>query len=293
MKFAIAPDAPPQTITIDTTFLPPANQLSMVDTSAQEIYPDFVTGSITVLGGGGNTNSIWISDAEGEPGDQVTVEVHAVNSDAIERLLLPLQLTSMDMSIVGAEYLGTRSESGTPSLTVVDDQHFTLDIDWSAQPLAAGSGPVARLIVQLDDLASPQTAYVDTAGEYGFTTSGGSQSVVVPQFTRGEVRLDVASGADDPLLPNAFALKPNYPNPFNPTTSIAYTLSESGHARLSIYNTLGRIVVTLVDRYQSAGDYDVLWNGRDLTGAQVPSGVYLYRLEASTEVALRKMTLMK
>jgi hypothetical protein len=293
MKFVISPEAAPQTIIIDTTTLPPANVLSMVDGDAQELFPEFVAGSITVLGAGGGTNLIWISDAEGEPGDQVTVEVHAVNSDAIERLLLPLKLTSMDMSIIGAEYLGTRSESGTPSLTVLDGQHCTLDIDWSAEPLVAGSGPVARLILQLDDLASPQTAYVDTSGEYGFTTSGGSQSVVVPQFTRGEVRLDVSSDVNDPLLPMVFALKPNYPNPFNPSTSIAYTLSESGHTRVSIYNTLGRLVVTLVDRFQSAGDYSVMWNGRDLTGQQVPSGVYLYRLEAGAQVALRKMTLMK
>jgi hypothetical protein len=279
-------------VTIDTTTLPPSNHLVLNDPDANEISPDYVAGSITVSSG--SASAIWITDAAGRAGEQVTVEVFAENGHPVDHLTLPLALTSSDVSIVRAEFGGTRAELGTPSFSVTDDQHFTLNVDWTGAPLAAGSGVMARLVLQLGAQAQPQLAYVDTAGEYGFRLSGGSQAVEVPAFTRGTVRLDVGSAVGDDLtLPLAFGLDPNYPNPFNPSTNISYTLSAAGQVRLEVYNTLGRHVITLVEGYQPSGTYTVTWDGRNESGSGVPSGVYLYRLQAGAETALRKMTLMK
>ena len=290
-QVAIAADAPSQVVTFDTTFLPPSNVLVLNDPGANEIFPEFVAGTITVEADG--VHSIWITEAIGEQGDQVTVEVHAENAHAIERMLLPLHLTSMDAAIVTAEFSGTRSESGTPSFSIQDDQNFTLDVSWSGDGLGAGTGVVARLVIALDPFAAPQTVYVDTSGEYGFTSAGGSNQVIVPSFDRGSVRVDIASGTEDPTLPRQFALHQNLPNPFNPTTRILYTLSQGAATRLTVYNLLGREIVTLVNDFQSAGDHTVVWNGRDQRGRAVSSGVYLYRLKSGGEVTFRKMTLMK
>jgi len=291
MHFRIAADAPGQVIVIDTTTLPPSNTLSLTDPEANEVFPEFVAGSITV--GGGGPDSIWLSEANGEAGTQVTIDVYATNSSSIDRLLLPLRLTSADLTIVGGSFTGTRAETGTPSLSIVNDQEFTLDIAW-AGALEPGSGPVAQLFVMLEPSALPQTAYVDTAGEYNFTLGGGSQTLVVPTFTRGTITVNLSTDVgDDPLLPGAFALAQNYPNPFNPGTAISYRLPEPGMTRLDVFNLLGQRVITLVDRYMPAGDHTALWNGFDAAGRAVPSGVYLYRLESGTHIARMKMTLTK
>ncbi|MFI5251293.1 MAG: PKD domain-containing protein [Bacteroidota bacterium] len=76
-------------------------------------------------------------------------------------------------------------------------------------------------------------------------------------------------------LPSAFALHQNYPNPFNPVTVLSYDLPVSSHVTLTIYNTLGQVVSTLVNNVQDAGFRSVEWNGNNIA-----SGVYFYRIEA-------------
>ena len=94
-------------------------------------------------------------------------------------------------------------------------------------------------------------------------------------------------------VPEAFTLEQNYPNPFNPSTRIRYGLDKQTHVKLSIYNTLGQEVVTLVDGVQDAGFQTVSWNGTDNLGQQVSAGVYVYRLEAGNNVQIKKMTFAK
>ena len=98
---------------------------------------------------------------------------------------------------------------------------------------------------------------------------------------------------DDGVSPHAFALGENYPNPFNPTTRIDFTLPRSERVRLTVYDVTGRTVAVLVDAVRSAGRHAVTWNGRDAAGRPVASGVYLYRLEAGDVTATRRMVLMK
>jgi hypothetical protein len=94
-------------------------------------------------------------------------------------------------------------------------------------------------------------------------------------------------------LPETFALAQNYPNPFNPVTQIAFDLPRATHAKLEIYNIVGRKVITLLDDKRSAGSYVADWDGRDDSGNSVASGFYLYRLKTDDAVATRKMILLK
>jgi len=89
-------------------------------------------------------------------------------------------------------------------------------------------------------------------------------------------------------VPDRFKLSQNYPNPFNPTTSIAYDLPEAAFVKLAVYNALGEQVLVLVNRQQAAGSYRAQFNASEL-----PSGVYLYRLEANNFVAMKKMVLTR
>ncbi len=98
-------------------------------------------------------------------------------------------------------------------------------------------------------------------------------------------------------LPKTICLHQNYPNPFNSTTLIRYHLSavrgRPTAVTLKIYNVLGQEVKTLIDAYQNPGFYTVYWDGKDSQGNEVPSGIYLYRLEAKGYRAARPMVLLR
>jgi hypothetical protein len=94
-------------------------------------------------------------------------------------------------------------------------------------------------------------------------------------------------------LPTNYELMPNYPNPFNPETTISFTLPLSSQVELTIYNVIGQQVVTLINDEYPAGVHQVIWNGMDGMGRAVASGVYLYRLTAAGNVMTRKMMLLK
>ena len=104
---------------------------------------------------------------------------------------------------------------------------------------------------------------------------------------------EVDKSAKAAVVPEGYALNQNYPNPFNPQTTISFTLAQSEAVRIDIINVLGRIVRTLKNETMSAGTHEVLWNARSDAGVRVPSGMYLYRIEAGSFVDTRTMTLLK
>ena len=87
---------------------------------------------------------------------------------------------------------------------------------------------------------------------------------------------------------NEFKLDQNYPNPYNPKTSIQYSISNKQFVTLKVYNLLGREVATLVNENKEAGNYMI-----NLDASILPSGVYIYKLQAGDYVQTRKMTLVK
>jgi hypothetical protein len=83
------------------------------------------------------------------------------------------------------------------------------------------------------------------------------------------------------------------PNPFNPVTTIRYTVDDAGYVELYVYDVSGALVRTLVRGVVPAGDSEVVWRGRDDSGRQVASGVYLYQLRSRNFVESKKMVLLK
>ncbi|MBL7977131.1 MAG: T9SS type A sorting domain-containing protein [Bacteroidetes Order II. Incertae sedis bacterium] len=102
-------------------------------------------------------------------------------------------------------------------------------------------------------------------------------------LTRKIVAID-----DETTLPEQIELLQNYPNPFNPTTTIQYHLPTSGHVRLLVYDTLGRLVETMVDQPQVAGTYSV-----QLQAKNWPSGLYFYTIESGSQRFSKRMILIK
>jgi hypothetical protein len=126
--------------------------------------------------------------------------------------------------------------------------------------------------------ASQGCSHTEWAGFWGGSPSG------QPTFAAEEMQVTV---------PSKYLLHQNYPNPFNPQTHIAYRLPEANHVSLSIYNVRGQLVNRLVDQYQLPGEHEAIWNGQDVYGTPVASGVYFYRLTAGSFQQVRKMLLLK
>jgi len=89
-------------------------------------------------------------------------------------------------------------------------------------------------------------------------------------------------------IPESVKLNPNYPNPFNPTTTIPYEIAEDAEVKLTVWNMIGQKVATLVDGMVEAGTHQETWNANSM-----PSGIYIARFEVGNEVFTRKMTLIK
>jgi hypothetical protein len=111
---------------------------------------------------------------------------------------------------------------------------------------------------------------------------------------KGEPGSVVIAGVPDAkLLPTGYHLAQNFPNPFNPVTTLTYSIPEQAHVELIVYDLLGREIMRLVDQQQRAGAWQVTWSGRDGQGQLVSAGIYLYRMTAGDFTQTRKMVLLK
>ncbi len=94
-------------------------------------------------------------------------------------------------------------------------------------------------------------------------------------------------------LPTETSLEKNYPNPFNPSTSIPFQLKEAGFVSLKVYDMSGSLVKTLAADFRDAGTYEIIWNGLNNDGQQVASGQYLLQMSAPNYSNTLQMTFLK
>ncbi|GJQ62363.1 MAG: hypothetical protein SCALA702_14160 [Melioribacteraceae bacterium] len=135
-------------------------------------------------------------------------------------------------------------------------------------PLSDFTGLASRAnLAQLIIVATPNTVYVDNV-----------------LFHSGVTSLEEVAN----VVPDEFSLEQNYPNPFNPSTKIRFNLPEANNVKLSVYNTLGQEVATLVNSYMNAGSYEFNFDASDLT-----SGIYFYSVTAGNYSSIKKMILIK
>ena len=107
------------------------------------------------------------------------------------------------------------------------------------------------------------------------------------------VRSPAPLGIAETRIPETFFLDQNYPNPFNPETQIQFGIPNQQQVQLEIYNILGQLVHTIIDKNLSGGQYSVIWNGKNDAGQQVASGLYFYRFTAGNFTKTRKMILIR
>jgi hypothetical protein len=147
------------------------------------------------------------------------------------------------------------------------------------EPFTAFEGDTIRLEVSYDSCRYWTNSFALHAGYQEFA------------LTEADWNCDfIQSGVESPAIPmpGKYALHPNFPNPFNPATTIRYDVPATGEVNLSVFNLLGQQVAMLFDGIQFAGSHTIVWEA-----SNSPSGVYLCRMEAANFVQTRKLVLLK
>jgi len=186
------------------------------------------------------------------------------------RLVMPGE--DNDDDIPGATVI--TSATGTFTITQVLAGSYYLEISGDSDFLSSNT---VKLYYEENDLIVVPDADSDTG------------DVVLGSITLTEVLSDL----DAILDPEVTALRSNYPNPFNPSTTIAFDIAQPGQVNIEIYNIKGQRVKTLVNGSFGIGRYSIVWNGDDNSGRNVGSGVYFYRMTTAEYRSVKKMLLMK
>jgi hypothetical protein len=261
----------------------------------------------------GAPDSIIIGDVVSNLGDTlVEVPIYAVTDDSVAYFNLPLTIGApeggftIDMVYVVPD---------PPHLVLWDEIYYDFVEEdgflrlfgfWDTggednPPLITGHerAHIMNLVFRIEPNTPDQyvtiEAFVDpVGGSLRFGLPDGLTSFE-PAFVSGTITYGDPTGIEGvtEAIPARFALKQNYPNPFNPETIIEFALPVGQTVTLEICNILGQRVRTLITGFREAGTHTVAWNGTDDRNADVPSGVYFYRLNTGIFARTNKMTLIR
>jgi len=199
-------------------------------------------------------------------------------------------------------YSFLRPNTDSNGLTVVNysesSQSVTLDLTATNLKFTGGFDPGATYWVNdlyngtsTQSLGSDLLNFNVSLSSYGsavYTISTQEEMVVLPPIP------PIVSVDDQiAIIPKEFYLFQNFPNPFNPSTTIRYSIVQAGNVSIKIYDILGREIKTLVNEFKTVGTHRSHWNGNDKFGNKVSSGIYIYRIESGSFVQAKKMILLK
>ena len=260
------PDAPAPIFVASVPVHPGWEQYSYV----AKTYQDDIDIHYMVTGHGADTWEFWDSNVfSGQSHDDLAPMVPAA-------LAAVSGAADLDVAL-----------SWAPS---IDDPAEQTPVQFYSVYRAEGTGAMAKI----GQSAAPSYADVlpnEGTFRYAVTATdfGGNESELSEEVPYTFLAIVGANG-----IPEAYALRANYPNPFNPSTTIVYELPEAAPVTLLIYDLTGKQIRTLVSEVRSAGYHQAVWDGTDSKGAPAATGVYFYRIVAGDTFAkTRKMVLMK
>ncbi|MCF7793339.1 MAG: choice-of-anchor D domain-containing protein [Candidatus Cloacimonetes bacterium] len=243
-----------------------------IDVSAEELIPDnFTCHLIITTNDPDNTTvsvpvNLYVSDAFPH------IQVSDDEIDFGEVLINDIATETISIMNTGTEILQIINITSDNDAFYVDETSLAIG--------ASGSE-------ELDIHFSP-----DQTGLYLGTLTIFSNDFVHPELEIELFGEGTETGVND-IIPAITKIDQNFPNPFNPTTNIQFSLAESGKVSLVVYNLKGEKVKSLVDEILEPKIYTVLWNGEDEGGKQVSSGIYFYNFKTGTKNVTKKMILIK
>jgi hypothetical protein len=179
-----------------------------------------------------------------------------------------INITTLDTSEVLVTLSGNDISSDSSNFSLIQTGESFLRLDG----FVGGDSAAVVAFVQENNVGKPTVSVSGSISGDGITAVQNSEAEFIPSH---------------------FELAQNFPNPFNPETTIQYMLPEASKVKLAIYNQLGQRIITLVDQEQQPGIYSVQWDGKNEAGRDVASGVYLYLLEAKEVTRVQKLALIR
>jgi hypothetical protein len=238
-------------------------------------------------------------------------QIFAVTDDSVMFYNLPLRWNAP----AGGVACGTGTQYFQPLLqwnekydTVMMSQNYVRQIGWA--DLGIDTLPHPPLLTNMQrvnawtlrfsispntrsQLVTLDTCWDDRNGSVCFGLIGGLVQVN-PAFQRGFMSIGVVGVDENEVsIPVEYALEQNYPNPFNPETNIEFSLPKEQDVSVSVFNLLGQQVRTLVNSRMAAGNHTVRWDGKNDNGANVPSGIYFYKMYTPEFSKTNKMVMVR
>jgi hypothetical protein len=211
----------------------------------------------------------------------------------IENFVTPAFLSAA-VPHVASPINGVKLQATRPMLTwyvpTVDTSITSYDVQYSTSSDFSNAVTISNLSKTNQVISSLQPGQLYY---WRVRSSAGNGSTSSYSYSGNFYSAGVTEVKNDQVVPYTFKVEQNYPNPFNPSTQIRYSIPKGSMVTLKIYNMLGQLINTLVDERKVAGAYSVQWNGDNFHGQPVATGVYIYRVTAGENVAVKKMILLK
>jgi hypothetical protein len=245
------------------------------------------------------------------PDQSFTVGIFLSGNDVdITTLRVPLKFDNTYLTCTYIDFNGSIIDASMQSYSSINGGEIEIaympPVVNPLPTITVESGLLATLYFSLDASAPSSTIGIDSIlsdtqfEQYGQTfhlwrrvevADAAGDAALIPSFTAGALEVNSQTAVEDEdnrLMPKNFEVAQNFPNPFNPTTTIIFSLPEKTRVRLDVLNMLGQNVATLVNNDMSAGKHEIIWDA-----GEAPSGVYFYRISAQSESITRKMLLLK
>lgn len=177
-------------------------------------------------------------------------------------------------------------------------QPFTEEVHGLLTMLAGALPPVGEPTINWQEIDNDDIEMKGAYWNYRYVYSDQSLGIHNPKYVVALLQRSISSITgiefeNTPDIPKEYVLSQNYPNPFNPTTQIQFSIPEQSNVTLTIYDITGREVMQLVNESLSTGTYTATWDGRNVNGQLVGSGVYIYRIQAGSFVQTKRMVFIK
>ena len=255
--------------------------------------------------------TIYFDSKTVKPGESFTIGVMLQGNDVgLTSVRVPLRFDNNYLTCTGIDFTGSLNDASMEEYySIVGDEidiAYIPSVETPSPEITDASGLIATLHFTVAADAPSTMVFIDSLNEdnqfqqFSMTfhkwrrLEGTVQNGDIPirlMFLPGIIQIDKTLAVEDEqdnMLPQAFALEQNRPNPFNPSTSISFSLPVSQYIRLEIFNLLGQSVAVLADGEFPAGSHELAWDG-----SSAPTGVYFYRLSSAAQTITRKMMLLK
>lgn len=179
-------------------------------------------------------------------------------------------------------------EDGIVSATVVSDLDVEVTVSGTSSSVAGELVDDTGTVVDVNNSTNNNPFTLTAPGPGIYRVNAGFKNPSPRRWDSVMVEIIVTGVGENSTTPASFKLYNNYPNPFNPSTTIKYSIPEASYTKLMVYNAVGSVVASLVNETKPAGNYEVEFSASDLA-----SGIYYYILSAGNFTQTKKMLLLK